>query len=412
MALTFGERIKHAWNAFNNKDPTFRYENVTSYHPDRFRMSRGNEKTLAASIYNRIAMDVASINIRHVKVDENGHFTENIDSTLNHCFSVEANIDQTARAFIQDLTLSLFDEGVVAIVPIDTETNTRITDSFKIHTMRVGQVLEWSPYRVQLRVYNDRTGNKEDIWKEKREVALIENPLYAVMNEPNSTLKRLVRKLALLDTIDEDIGADKLNMLIQLPYAIKTHTKEEQARMRVESIQKQLKSSPHGIAYTDATEKVIQLNRPLDNNILAEVQDLTATFYSQLGITAEILNGTADGAVMTNYYNRSVEPVISAIVDEARRKFLTKTARTQGQSLMFFRDPFKLVPVTELANIADKFTRNEIMTTNEVRQVIGMLPSDDPRADELLNKNINHPDESRQVTEKPEDQTSKEKQNN
>lgn len=391
------DRFRHGWNAFiNNRSPTNQYQNVGSgysYRPDRVRFSRGNERSIVTSIYNRVALDVASIAIRHVRLDENGRFIEEIKSGLNECLSVEANIDQSSRSFIQDVVMSMFDEGSVAIVPTDTSANPNLTDSYDIYTMRTGKVLEWYPAHVKVRVYNERTGQKEDILVRKRTASIIENPLHAVMNEPNSTLQRLIRKLNLLDYIDEQSGSGKLDLVIQLPYTVKSELRREQAEQRRKSIETQLKDSKYGVAYLDATEKITQLNRPIENNLMKQIEYLTTMLYSQLGITQAILEGTADEQTMLNYHNRTIEPIISAIVDEMKRKFLTKTARTQLQSIMFFRDPFKLVPSNQMAEIADKFTRNEIMTSNEVRQVMGMKPSNDPKADQLVNSNIAQPNE-------------------
>lgn len=391
MEETVRSRFKKAWNAFFNRDPTknFEYHGPSySYRPDRPRFTRGNERSIVTSVYNRIAMDVSGIKIQHVRIDGNERFLEAIDSPLNSCLTLEANVDQTSRAFIQDVVMSMFDEGCVAIVPVDTDRDPE-TGSFDINTMRTGQVLEWYPQHVKIRAYNELTGRKEDIVMSKRSVAIIENPLYAVMNEPNSTMQRLIRKLNLLDVVDEQSSSGKLDLIIQLPYVIKTDTRRQQAEKRRQDIEDQLSGSKYGIAYTDGTERITQLNRSVENNLLKQVEYLTNMVYSQLGITTTILDGTADEKTMLNYNNRTIEPIVSAIVDAMKRVFLTKTARTQGQSIMFFRDPFKLVPVTDLAEIADKFTRNEIMTSNEIRQIVGMKPSSDPRADELRNKNLN-----------------------
>lgn len=390
-------RFQHAWNAFvNNRDPTsgyHAYEASYSSRPDRVRFSRGNERSTVTSIYNRIAMDVAAIDIRHVRLDENGRFTEEVDSGLNNCLSLEANIDQTGRAFIQDVVMSMLDEGSVAIVPIDTSVDPRKTNSFDILSMRTGKVVDWYPDKVKVRVYNERTGKKEDLILPKHMVAIIENPLYAIINEPNSTLQRLVRKLNLLDAVDEQSSSGKLDMIIQLPYVIKTEARRQQADQRRADIEKQLSGSKYGIAYTDGTERITQLNRPVENNLMKQIEYLTSMLYSQLGFHQTILDGTADEKTMLNYNNRTIEPFVSAIVGEMKRKFLTKTARTQKQSIMFFRDPFRLVPVNEMAEIADKFTRNEILSSNEIRQIIGMKPSKDPKADQLVNSNISQPDE-------------------
>ena len=395
MDTSFGSRLKHAWNAFLNRDPTITYKQDigTSYYrrPDRPRLSRGNEKTIITSIYNRIALDVAAIDIQHVRLDANGRYIETIDSGLNNCLTLEANLDQTGRAFIQDAVMSMMDDGCVALVPVDTDINPAITDSYKILSIRVGKILEWYPAHIKVRVYNEKTGNKEDIIVPKKTVAIIENPLYAVMNEPNSTMKRLTRKLALLDFVDEQNSSGKLDMIIQLPYVIKSETRRQQAEERRKQIEDQLVGSKYGIAYTDGTERITQLNRPVENNLMAQIESLTKTLYSQLGINESVMDGTADEKTMLNYNNRTIEPIISAIVDEMKRKFLTKTARSQRQSIEFFRDPFRLVPVNDIAEIADKFTRNEIMTSNEIRQIIGMKPSNDPKADQLVNSNIAQP---------------------
>ena len=389
-------RVQHAWNAFvNNRDPTKYYRDLGpgyTYRPDRPRFSRGNERSIVTSVYNRIALDVAALNITHCRLDKNGRFIEKMDSGLNNCLTLEANIDQTSRSFIQDAVMSMFDEGCVAIVPVDTDYNPEITGSFDVLSMRTGRVIEWHPKNVKVRVYNERTGLKEDIILPKKAVAIIENPLFAVMNQPNSTMQRLIRKLNLLDFIDEQSGSGKLDLIIQLPYVIKTEARRQQAENRREDIEKQLAGSKYGIAYTDGTERITQLNRPVENNLMKQIEYLTSMLYSQLGITQSVLDGTADEKTMLNYYNRAVEPIVSAIVDEMKRKFLTKTARTQLQSIEFYRDPFKLVPVNDIAEIADKFTRNEIMTSNEIRQIIGMKPSNDPKADRLVNSNIAQPE--------------------
>lgn len=387
---SFSDRLMHAWNAFMNKDPTTRSFGEISYgyRPDRVRFSRGNEKTTVTSVYNRIALDASAISIFHAQMDENNRFLHEIDSGLNNCLRVEANIDQTGRAFIQDVVMSMMDEGCVAIVPVDTSINPNITTSFEILSLRTGKIIEWYPSSVKISVYNDRSGRKEEIILPKKDVAIIENPFFAVMNEHNSTLQRLIRKLSLLDVIDEQSGSNKLDIIIQLPYVVKTESRKKQAEERRKDIERQLAGSKYGIAYTDGTEKITQLNRSLDNNLLNQIEYLTNLLFSQLGITQSILDGTADEKVMLNYYNRTIEPIVSAIVEEMRRKFLTKTARSQHKSIVFFRDPFKLVPVADLAEISDKMTRNEIMTSNEIRQVIGMKPSKDPKADELRNSNL------------------------
>ena len=394
MEMSFSSRLKKAWNAFKNRDPTFNYQGAGySYRPDRPRLTRGNERSIVTSVYNRIALDVSSMTIQHIRLDNNGRFVEAIDSDLNSCLTLESNIDQTSRAFIQDVVMSMLDEGCVAIVPIDTDVDPNLTDSYKIYSMRTGKILDWYPSSVRVRVYNDRTGNKEDIVVQKSKVAIVENPLYAVINEPNSTMQRLMRKLSLLDVTDEQTASGKLDLIIQLPYVIKTEARRQQAELRRKDIEMQLAGSKYGIAYTDGTERITQLNRSVENNLMKQVEYLTNLLYSQLGITQTILDGTADEQTMLNYYSRTIEPIISAIVDEMKRKFLTKTARTQLQSIAFFRDPFKLVPVNSIAEIADKFTRNEIMTSNEIRQIIGMKPSTDPKADKLINSNISQPND-------------------
>lgn len=396
MGMSFGSRLKHAWNAFTGTDYTT-YQDVGpgySSRPDRIRLTRGNERSIITSVYNRIALDVAALNVQHIRLDENGRFLSVIQDGLNTCLTVEANIDQTARAFIQDIVVSMLDEGCVAIVPVDTTYDPSVTGSYDIQTMRVGKILDWYPQHVRVRLYNERTGTKENILVPKGTVAIVENPLYAVVNEPNSTMQRLIRKLNLLDVIDEQSGSGKLDLIIQLPYVIKTEARRQQAENRRKDIEAQLSGTKYGIAYADGTERITQLNRSVNNNLMSQIEYLTSMLYSQLGITQSILDGTADEKTMLNYNNRTIEPIISAIVDEMKRKFLTKTARSQSQSISFFRDPFKLVPVNDIAEIADKFTRNEIMTSNEIRQVIGMKPSDDPRADELRNKNLSAPSES------------------
>ncbi len=407
MEMSFGSRLKHAWNAFTgNVQMNYRDLGMSySYRADRPRMSRGNERSIVTSVYNRIALDVAALNVQHVRLDENGRFLSVIDDGLNNCLTLEANVDQTARSFIQDVVISMFDEGSVAIVPVDTTTDPNVSGSYDIQSLRVGQILDWYPQHIHARVYNEQTGRKEDIVVPKSAVAIIENPLYAVINEPNSTMQRLIRKLNLLDVIDEQSGSGKLDLIIQLPYVIKTEARRQQAENRRKDIEKQLSGSKYGIAYTDGTEHITQLNRSVNNNLMSQIEYLTSMLYSQLGITQSILDGTADEKTMLNYNNRTIEPIISAIVDEMKRKFLTKTARSQLQSIAFFRDPFKLVPVNDIAEIADKFTRNEIMTSNEIRQVIGMKPSDDPRADELRNKNLSAPSGEDGQTEETSDDT-------
>ena len=395
--MGFIDRLQHGWNAFMNKDPTRNYYDTGpgySYRPDRPRLTRGNERTIVTSIFNRIALDVAALNITHCKVDENGRYLSSIDSPLNNCLNLEANLDQTGRAFIQDVVISMFDEGCVAVVPVDTSIDPEVSGSYNIESMRTGKILEWYPKHVKVRVYNENTGIKEDIKLPKSSVSIIENPLFAVVNEPNSTLQRLIRKLALLDVVDEQTSAGKLDMIIQLPYTIKSEARRTQAEARRKDIEMQLTNTKYGIAYVDATEKITQLNRPLENNLMKQIEYLTNMLYSQLGITQTILDGTADEQTLLNYHSRTIEPIASAIVDEMKRKFLTKTARTQKQTITFFRDPFKLVPVNNIADIADKFTRNEVLTSNEIRQIIGFKPSSDPKADELRNSNLNHPDEN------------------
>lgn len=389
--MGFMDRIQRGWNAFRNRDPTidFRDTGMAYYdRPDRPRFTRRNERTIMTSVLNRIALDASAINIMHVRLDENGRFLETVDSGLNNCLTLSANADQTGRALKQDIIMSMLDEGCVAVVPTDTTTDPNKTESYRIDTMRVGKIIQWRPKHVQIRLYNEQIGKKEEIWLPKSVVAIIENPLYAVMNEPNSTMQRLIRKLALLDVTDEQTASGKLDLIIQLPYVVKTEARRQQAETRRKDIEMQLAGSKYGIAYADGTEKITQLNRSVENNLMKQVEYLTNQLYSQLGITQAILDGTADDKTMLNYYNRTIEPIVAAIVDEMKRKFLTKTARTQRQSIQFFRDPFKLVPVNDIAEIADKFTRNEIMTSNEIRQIVGMRPSDDPRADELRNSNI------------------------
>lgn len=389
MEMSFGSRLQHAWNAFMNKDPTkYDYGASSSMRMDRPRFSRGAEKSIVTSVLNRMAVDVAQTKIVHARIDLNDKYLETIFSDLNNCLQYDANIDQTGRAFMQDVAMSMFDEGVVAIVPIDTTLNPHVTMSFDIESMRTAKIIEWFPRHVRVRIYNDRTGRYEDKVVEKATTAIIENPFYAVMNEPNSTLRRLIRKLALLDIVDEQSSAGKLDLIIQLPFSIRSEARKQQAEARRKDIEAQLANTKYGIAYTDATEKVTQINRPIENQLLKQVEFLTETLYSQLGITTEIMNGTADEKVMLNYYSRTIEPIVAAITDEMRRKFLSKTARTQGQSIVSFRDPFKLVPIDSIANVADTFTRNEIMTSNELRQIVGMKPADDPKADELKNSNL------------------------
>ena len=396
--MGFLNRLQHSWNAFMNRDPTAYYTNAGgnyyTYRPDRIRLTRGNERSIVTSVYNRIGLDVASIDIKHCRLDKNGRFIEVIDSSLNNCLNLEANIDQTGRAFKQDIVMSMLDEGCVAIVPIDTTINPSVSGSYDINSMRTGKILEWYPAHVKVKVYNDQTGNYEELILPKSTVGIVENPLYAVMNEPNSTLQRLIRKLNLLDAIDEQSGSGKLDLIIQLPYTIRSDARRQQAEKRRKEIESQLSDSKYGIAYADGTERITQLNRSVENNLMSQIEYLTSMLYSQLGITQSILDGTADEQTQLNYLTRSIEPIVSAIVDEMKRKFLTKTARSQNQSISYFRDPFKLVPVNNIAEIADKFTRNEILTSNEIRQVIGMQPSNDPKADHLVNSNISQPTDS------------------
>lgn len=390
----FLDNLKHAWNVLRNREPTnFNYNPGPSYsyRPDRVRFSRGNERTIVTAIYNRIALDVAAVMIQHVQLDENGRYKETINSGLNNCLNLEANLDQAARPFKQDIVISMFDEGVVAVVPTDTTFDPGITDSYDVLTMRTAKILEWFPKHVKVQIYNEETGRKQDILLPKKQVSIIENPLFSVINEPNSTMQRLVRKLSLLDAVDEQSGSGKLDLIIQLPYTIKSDARRQQADNRRSDIEKQLAGSKYGIAYTDATEKITQLNRPLENNLMKQIEYLTSMLFSQLGITQSILDGTADEQTMLNYWNQTIEPIVSAIVDEMKRKFLTKTARTQGKTIKFFRDPFKLVSLDKLASAADTFTRNQIMTRNEVRDKMFMKPSDDPMADQLFNSNISQP---------------------
>ena len=404
--MSLGSRVQSAWNAFFNKDPTTENSGAidigTAYssRPDRVKFTRGNEKSIVTAVFNRIALDTAAVSIEHVRLDDNDRYIYSMSSKLNNCLTLEANIDQTGRALIQDVVMSMLDEGCIAIVPTDTTYDPTKTDSYDIATLRVGKIITWYPTMVKVRVYNERTGRKEDIILPKKMVAIIENPLYAVVNEPNSTLKRLVYKMNLLDVLDERNSSGKLDLIIQLPYIVKTEARKQQAESRRKSIEDQLVGSKYGIAYTDGTERITQLNRPVENNLSSQVNDLTSMLYSQLGITDTILNGTADEKTMMNYYSRTIEPILSAITLEMKRKFLTKTARSQKQSIVFFKDPFKLVPVAEIATIADTFTRNEIMTSNEVRQIIGMRPANDPAADELRNKNLSVPaDQQEEIPE-------------
>lgn len=394
---SFGSRLKHAWNAFTNKDPTVTYGvsygNSSYRRPDRPRFTRGNERSIVTAVYNRIAMDVAVLQFNHVRLDKNDRFKEKIPSKLNECLTLSANLDQTGRAFIQDAVMSMLDEGCIAIAPIDTNINPE-TGSFDIASMRVGEILQWYPKHVRVKVYNENKGEKEELVFPKETVAIVENPFFSVMNEPNSTMQRLIRKLNLMDIVDDRNSSAKLDIIIQLPYITKTEAQKQQAEKRRKSIEEQLAESKYGIAYVDGTERVTQLNRPVESNLLKQVEYLTTMLYGQLGISQEVMNGTADEKEMLNYNNRTIEPIASALVDEMKRKFLTKTARTQGQSIMFFRDPFRLVPINDIAEIADKFTRNEILSSNELRQAIGMKPSSDPKADELRNANISEPKET------------------
>lgn len=400
------DRLQHAWNAFVYNDNTYtnpqNLGGFSTFKPDRVHFSRGVEKSIVTSVYNRLALDVASLAIKHVRLDENGRYMEEVNSGLQNCLNVEANIDQTGRAFLQDVVMSMLDEGCVAIVPVDTTVNPAVSGSYEINTLRTGKILEWYPAHVRIRVYNDKKGIHEEITLPKSSVAIIENPLYAVINEPNSTMQRLIRKLNLLDVVDEQTSSGKLDLIIQLPYVIKSEARRRQAEERRKDIEMQLSGSKYGIAYTDGTERITQLNRPAENNLMKQVEYLTGMLYSQLGLTQSIMDGSADDKTMLNYYNRTIEPIIAAIVDEMKRKFLTKTARSQRQTVMYFRDPFKLVPVNEIAEIADKFTRNEIMTSNEIRQIVGMKPADDPSADELRNKNLNQSGEEIAEKQAPE----------
>lgn len=404
------DRLQHAWNAFVYNDNTYvdpqNLGGLSTFKPDRVHFSRGVERSIVTSVYNRLALDVSSIAIKHVRLDENGRFKEEVDSGLQNCLNVEANIDQTGRAFLQDVVMSMLDEGCVAIVPVDTTIDPAKSGSYEINTMRTGKILEWYPAHVRVRVYNDKKGIHEELVLPKSTVAIIENPLYAVINEPNSTMQRLIRKLNLLDVVDEQTSSGKLDLIIQLPYVIKTDARRKQAEERRKDIEMQLSGSKYGIAYTDGTERITQLNRPAENNLMKQVEYLTSMLYSQLGLTQSIMDGSADDKTMLNYYNRTVEPILAAITDEIKRKFLTKTARSQRQTIMYFRDPFKLTPVLDLAEIADKFTRNEIMTSNEIRQIVGMKPADDPSADELRNKNLNQSNEAidnKKAIESPEE---------
>ena len=400
MELNIGSRLKRAWNAFTNRDPTGGYKSVGpgySLSPSRPRLSRGNEKSIVNAVLTRIAMDAAAIDIKHCRLDKNGRYLEDVDSPLNDCFNLSANIDQTGRAFKLDIYLSLLDEGCIALVPIDTTDNPDDTNSYDINSMRVCGILDWYPRHVRVLAYNDRTGEKEELVMPKSQVAIIENPAYSVMNEPNSTMQRLKKKLSLLDATDEQSASGKLDLIIQLPYAVKGELRRQQAEERRKDIEDQLMNGKYGIAWTDGTEKITQLNRSVENNLMKQIEYLTNLFYSQLGVTQSVMDGTADEKTMLNYNNRTIEPLVAAVVDEVKRKFLTKTARTKGQSISYFTDPFKLVPVDNIAEIADKFTRNEIMTSNEIRQIIGMKPSDDPKADQLINSNISQPNQGEEL---------------
>ena len=411
MNMSFGERLKHAWNVFLNRDPTYNNKDIGTgyfYRPDRPRFSRGNERTIISSVYNRLAVDASTITIKHVRLDDNDRFLSIIDSDLNSCLNLRANTDQTGRAFLQDVVMSMLDEGCVAIVPVDTDFDPDLTDSYKILSMRVGQIVDWYPSYVKVKLYNEKTGEKREVLVPKSSTAIIENPFYAVMNEPNSTMQRLIRKLGLLDVIDEQSGSGKLDLIIQLPYVIKTEARKRQAEERRKDIEQQLTGSKYGVAYTDGTERVIQLNRAVENNLMSQIEYLTSMLFSQLGITQSILDGTADEQTMLNYYSRTIEPIVSAITDEMKCKFLTKTARTRKHTIMFFRDPFKIVPVNQIADISDKLTRNEIVSSNEIRQIIGMKPSDDPNADELRNKNLNQSVSIEQVQKKKEEENQNE----
>ena len=388
------DRLQHAWNAFTNSrdHPTYGYNpggNFSYYRPDRVRFTGGNERTIVTAVYNTIAMDCAAIDIEHVRLDDEGRYLETLKTGLNDCLNVEANLDQTGRAFRQDIFMSLLDEGSIAIVPVETTLNPKVTNSYDITSMRTGKIVEWKPDTVTVRLYNEKTGNREDVTLPKKMVAIVESPLYAVINEKNSTMQRLIKKLNILDAIDEQSGSGKLDLIIQLPYAVRSEAQKNRAEDRRKSVEDQLAGSKFGIAYADATERITQLNRPVENNLMKQIEYLTSMLYSQLGITQGVMDGSADEKTMMNYYSRTIEPIVSAVVDEMKRKFLTKTARTQLQSIVFFRDPFKLVPVTQLADIADTFTRNEILSSNEIRQIIGRKPSSDPKADQLVNSNIN-----------------------
>ena len=413
MEMTVTTRLKHAWNVFTNREPygtRFSVGPSYGYRPDRPLFSRGNERSIITSVYNRIALDVSSMTIQHVRLDDSDRFKEIVDSGLNNCLTMEANVDQTGRAFIQDVVMSMLDEGCVAIVPIETSFDPEKSGSFTIDTMRTGKIIEWFPRHVKVRLYDDRCGKKKDVLLPKSTIGIVENPFYAVMNEPNSTMQRLIRKLNLLDAIDEQSSSGKLNLIVQLPYVIKTEARRQQAEQRRKDIEDQLAGSKYGVAYTDGTEHVVQLNRPVENNLMSQIEYLTSMLYSQLGLTQGILDGSADDKTIQNYLTRMVEPILSAIVDEIKRKFLTKTARSQKQSILFFRDPFKLVPVDKIAEMTDKFTRNEVMTSNEIRQKIGMKPSSDPKADELRNSNLSAPAADTRVSTPKEDNNQNEEE--
>lgn len=403
--MGFMDTLQHAWNSFTNRDPTYDYNRNLgmsySIKPDRVRFTGGNERSIVTSVYNRIALDVAAINILHCRLDDNDRYSETINSSLNRCLTKSANIDQTGRAFIQDVVMSLLDEGCVAIVPVDTTLDPEVTRGFDVNSIRTGQIIQWYPKHVKVRVYNDRTGQREDLTLAKNTVCIIENPLYAVINEPNSTMQRLIRKLNLLDVVDEQSGSGKLDLIIQLPYVIKSEARREQAEKRRKEIEMQLAGSKYGIAYADGTERITQLNRSVENNLMKQIEYLTSLLYAQLGLTQSILDGTADDKTMLNYYNRTIDPIVSVIVDEIERKFLSSTAITQKQAIKYFRDPFKLVPINDIAEIADKFTRNEIVSSNEIRTLIGFKPSDDPSADELRNKNLNQSKNPKEIQNEP-----------
>lgn len=411
--VSLGERLKHGWNAFTNQDDDHRIESFNygaSYggmRPDRVRLHISNERSIISSIYTRLAIDAATIEIKHVRLDDDNRYLDDIKSGLNECLTLEANIDQAARAFRQDIVMTLFDKGVAAIVPVDTTLNPELSGGYDIETLRVGEVVAWYPRHVRVSVFNTEVSRREEVTLEKRVVAIVENPLYTVMNEPNSTLQRLIRKLNLLDSVDEAASSGKLDLIIQLPYVIKSEARRQQAEQRRQDIEFQLKGSKYGIAYTDGTERITQLNRPSENNLLKQIEYLTSLLYGQLGLTEEIMNGTADEKAMLNYHNRTIEPILASMTEAMKRTFLTKTARSQKQSIEFFRDPFRLVPINDIAEIADKFTRNEILSANEIRSVIGIRPSSDKKADQLKNSNMPAPSETaikEQTTEKGDSQ--------